>query len=68
MTKRTRLSRRQRRRLLLDVTKGIVGANGADALTIVLLAEAAGVTQCAQQRNKSAGWRPGLLREDEYGR
>jgi AcrR family transcriptional regulator len=44
-TKRTRLSREQRRRQLLDAAKTIVGAHGADALTLVSLAEAAGVTR-----------------------
>lgn len=44
-TKRTRLSRRQRRRQLLDAAKGIIGAHGADALTLVSLAEAAGVSR-----------------------
>jgi AcrR family transcriptional regulator len=44
-TKRTRLNRQQRRRQLLDVAKGIIGAHGADALTLVSLAETAGVSR-----------------------
>ncbi|WP_035102370.1 TetR/AcrR family transcriptional regulator [Devosia sp. LC5] len=44
-TKRTRLNRDQRRRQLLDVAKGMVGAHGADALTLVSLAETAGVSR-----------------------
>lgn len=44
-TKRTRLSRDQRRRQLLDTAKDLVGAQGADALTLVSLAETAGVSR-----------------------
>lgn len=44
-TKRIRLDRAQRRRQLLDTAKSIVGTHGADALTLVSLAEAAGVTR-----------------------
>jgi AcrR family transcriptional regulator len=44
-SKRTRLSREERRRQLLDTAKGIIGALGADALTLVSLAEAAGVSR-----------------------
>ena len=44
-TKRTRLSRDQRRRQLLDSAKAMVGAHGADALTLVSLAESAGVSR-----------------------
>jgi AcrR family transcriptional regulator len=44
-TKRTRLNRDQRRRQLLDAAKDMIGARGADALTLVSLAEAADVSR-----------------------
>lgn len=44
-TKRTRLSRQQRRRQLLDLANGIVRTHGTDALTLVTLAETAGVSR-----------------------
>lgn len=43
--KRTRLSREDRRRQLLDTAKKVIGAQGADALTLVSLAETAGVSR-----------------------
>lgn len=43
--KRVRLNRAQRRRQLLDTAKSVLGSRGADALTLVSLAEAAGVTR-----------------------
>lgn len=55
----TRLSRQHRREQLLDAAVAIVRAQGADGLTLVTLAEAAGVSRPIVYDH--FGTRPGLL-------
>jgi AcrR family transcriptional regulator len=55
----SRLSRQARREQLLDVALGIVRAHGADGLTLVTLAEAAGVSRPIAYDH--FGTRPGLV-------
>jgi AcrR family transcriptional regulator len=45
VTKRTRLSRPERRKQLLTIARVLISARGADGLTLVSLAESAGVTR-----------------------
>ncbi|MBF6341312.1 TetR/AcrR family transcriptional regulator [Nocardia abscessus] len=58
-TTRTRLPKQARREQLLDTASAIVRAQGADALTLVTLAEAAGVSRPIVYDH--FGTRPGLL-------
>ncbi|MCF2526518.1 TetR/AcrR family transcriptional regulator [Yinghuangia soli] len=58
-TSPTRLTKAARREQLLDAALGIVRAQGADALTLVTLAEAAGVSRPIAYDH--FGTRPGLL-------
>ena len=55
----TRLSKQARREQLLDVAVAIVRTQGADGLTLVTLAEAAGVSRPITYDH--FGTRPGLL-------
>ena len=58
-TSPTRLSKHARREQLLDAALGIVRSEGADGLTLVTLAEAAGVSRPIAYDH--FGTRPGLL-------